>query len=225
MGVNMLNIAVDGYSSSGKGAVCTKLAQKLGIIHFDTGAIYRVIGLYVLNNDINPYDEDAVVKALDNISVNVQHNNGEQITILNGVDVSEDIRSSEVSDICSITSPYPKCRDFVLNIQRTIASENDLIMEGRDITSHVLPNAEFKFFLDASVDIRAERRYKEFLKKGEKITLEEVKADLIERDKRDTQRELCPLILTEGTIHIDNSYMTIDEEVELMYSIVKGDVK
>lgn len=221
----MLNVAVDGYSSSGKGAVCTRLAQKLGVIHFDTGAIYRVIGLYVLNNNINPNDELAVSSALQNIVVDVKHNNGDQITILNGVDVSSDIRTSAVSDICSITSPYPKCREFVLNIQRDIASKTDLIMEGRDITSHVLPNADFKFFLDASIDVRANRRYQELLKKGENITFNEVKLDLIERDRRDTQRENCPLILTEGTIHIDNSAMTIDEEVELMYNIIKGEIK
>ena len=173
----------------------------------------------------NPNDEMAVSSALQNIVVDVKHNNGDQITILNGVDVSSDIRTSAVSDICSITSPYPKCREFVLNIQRDIASKTDLIMEGRDITSHVLPNADFKFFLDASIDVRANRRYQELLKKGEKITFNEVKLDLIERDRRDTQRENCPLILTEGTIHIDNSAMTIDEEVELMYNIIKGEVK
>lgn len=221
----MLNIAVDGYSSSGKGIVCTKLAQKLGVIHFDTGAIYRVIGLYVLKNNIDPYNEDEVVNALNNINIEVKHKNGEQITILNGLDVSEDIRTSEVGDICSITSPYPKCREFVFNIQRDIASKIDLIMEGRDITSHVLPNADFRFFLDASIDVRAERRYKDFLKKGENVTYEEVKVDLIERDRRDTQREMSPLILTEGTIHIDNSEMTIDEEVDLMYGIIKGEIK
>lgn len=219
----MLNIAVDGYSSSGKGAVCTRLAKKLGVIHFDTGAIYRVIGLYMRNNNIDPHDEALVIAALDKIVVGVDHKDGDQITFMNGVDVSEDIRGNDISDICSITSPYPKCRDFVLKIQRDIASKNDLIMEGRDITSHVLPNADFKFFLDASVDIRAERRYNELIKKGQDVTLEQVKIDLIERDRRDTHRELSPLILTEGTIHIDNSYMTIDEEVELMYNIIKGE--
>ena len=221
----MLNIAVDGFSSSGKGAVCTKLAKELGIIHFDTGAIYRVIGLYVKENNIDPRDEKSVVSALDNIKVEVKHNDGDQITFMNGIDVSSAIRSSEVSDICSITSPYPKCRDFVLSIQREMASKHDLVMEGRDITSHVLPNADFKFFLDASIDIRAKRRYDEFVKKGENVILEEVKKDLIERDKRDVFRPLSPLILTEGTIHIDNSNMTIDEEVELIMKIIKGEIK
>ena len=225
MEVEMLNIAVDGYSSSGKGIVCKKLAQRLNVIHFDTGAIYRVIGLYVKDNNIDPKDESAVVDSLKNINVKVSHENGEQITILNGKDVSSDIRTSEVSDICSQTSPYPACRDFVLKIQRDIASKTDLIMEGRDITSHVLPNADFKFFLDASIDVRANRRYQDLIAKGENITLEEVKADLIERDRRDTQRELSPLILTEGTIHIDNSEMTIDEEVDFMYKIIKGEIK
>lgn len=221
----MLTIAVDGYSSSGKGAVCTRLAKKLNIIHFETGAIYRLLGVYVDENDIDPRDEKKVVSSLKNIKVSLKHNDGKQITILNGVDVSDRLHTSRISDICSIIAPYPKCREFVTNIQRSMAKKYSLIMEGRDITSHVLPNADFKFFLDADIDIRSKRRYDELVSNGEKVTLEEVKADLIERDKRDTQRELCPLILREGTIHIDNSYMTIDDEVELMYKIIKGEIK
>ena len=220
----MLTIAVDGYASSGKGIVCTKLAQKLGIVHFDTGAIYRLIGVHVLENNINPKNRIDVVNSLKNINISLEHNNGEQITILNGKDISNSIRSSKVSDICSIISPYSECREFVLNIQRKSAQEFDLVMEGRDITSHVLPNATFKFFLDANIDVRAKRRYSDLIAKGEEITLEEVKKDLIERDRRDTQRELSPLILTEGTIHIDNSNMTIDEEVDFMYKIIKGEI-
>ena len=221
----MLTIAVDGYSSSGNGAVCTKLAQKLGIIHFDTGAIYRLIGVYVKEHNINPNNENDVENCLENINVTLKHNNGQQITILNGVDVSDKIRENDISDICSIISPYPKCRDFVLHIQRETAKNHDLIMEGRDITSHVLPDAKFRFFLDADVDIRAKRRYDELIAKGENVTFEQVKKDLIERDRRDKERELSPLILTAGTIYIDNSEMTIDEEVDLMYKIVKGEKK
>lgn len=218
----MLNIAVDGVSSSGKGSVCSKLAKKLGIIHFDTGAIYRVIGLFVYENNVDPSDEKSVVALLDKLQVDVRHGDDGQITYMNGRDVSKDIRQNLISDICSITSPYPDCREFVLNIQRQIASCHDLVMEGRDITSHVLPNADYKFYLDADVNVRAERRYKELLEKGQCVTLEEVKADLIERDRRDMTRDLSPLILTEGTIHIDNTNMTIDEEVDLMYNIIKG---
>lgn len=221
----MLNVAVDGFSSSGKGTVCKRLAEKLGVIHFDTGAIYRVIGLYVIENNIDPRNEILVTEALSSINVEVKHINSKQITFMNGRDVSDEIRTQEVSDICSLTSPYQKCRDFVLKIQRDIATKCDLVMEGRDITSHVLPNADFKFFLDAHIDVRAKRRFDEFVAKGEVVTFDEVKADLIERDRRDTQRELSPLILTEGTIHIDNSNMTIEEEVELMYNIIKGEVK
>ena len=176
----MLTVAVDGFSSSGKGAVCTKLAQKLGVIHFDTGAIYRVIGLYVYNNEIDPRNEKLVSDALSNIKVDLRHDNGEQITIMNGQDVSKDIRQNVISDICSITSPYPKCREFVYNIQRKCAEEYDLIMEGRDITSHVLPDAKYKFFLDASVEVRAKRRFNELKEKGQEVTLEQVKEDLIE---------------------------------------------
>ena len=217
----MLTIAVDGYASSGKGAVCSRLAKKLGIIHFETGAIYRVIGLNVIKNNIDPYDVDAVYESLKTLVIDLDHADGEQITYLNGVDVTSQIYSAQVSDICSITSAYPKCREFVLNIQRKSAKLYDLIMEGRDITSHVLPDADFKFMLSADIKVRAERRYKDLISKGEDVSLESVEADLIERDKRDTQRELSPLILTEGTLYIDNSNMTIDEEVELMYNIIK----
>lgn len=220
----MLNIAVDGFSSSGKGAVCTELAKRLGVIHFDTGAIYRVIGLYVRDNKIDPHNEKEVTSALKDINVDVKHNNGEQITFMNGKDVSNAIRENEISDVCSITSPYPKCRDFVLKIQRDIASKHDLVMEGRDITSHVLPDADFKFFLDASIDVRTQRRYSELIKKGENVTFNEVKEDLIERDKRDMFRDLSPLILTKDTIHIDNSDMTIEEEVDLMVRTIRGEV-
>lgn len=216
----MLSIAVDGYSSSGKGVVCAKLAKKLGIVHLDTGAIYRVIGLYVKENNINPYDQESVNMALNNIVVDIEHHNNRQITKMNGRDVSLDIRNNQVSEICSITSMYPKCRDFVLKIQREVATRYDLIMEGRDITSHVLPYANFKFFLDADVDVRAKRRYDELISLGQDVTFESVKRDLIERDNRDINREICPLVLTEGTIHIDNTYLTIDEEVDLMYSII-----
>lgn len=217
----MLTIAIDGTSSSGKGIVCTKLAQKLGVVHFDTGAIYRALGVYVMDNNIDPYNESEVEKSLKDINITLKHNNGEQITILNGEDVSTKIRLNKVSDICSIIAPYPKCREFVLNIQRNSAREIDLIMEGRDITSHVLPDAKFRFFLDASIDVRAKRRYDELISKNQKVSLEEVKADLVERDRRDKERELSPLILTEGTIYIDNSDMTIDEEVDLLYRTIK----
>lgn len=217
----MLTIAIDGTSSSGKGIVCTKLAQKLGVVHFDTGAIYRALGVYVMDNNINPYNECEVEKSLKDITITLKHNNGEQITILNNIDVSNKIRLNKVSDICSIIAPYQKCREFVLNIQRNSAKKFDLIMEGRDITSHVLPNAKFRFFLDANIDVRAKRRYDELISKGQKVFMEDVKADLIERDRRDKERSLSPLILTKGTMYIDNSDMTIDEEVNLLYRIIK----
>ena len=217
----MLTIAIDGTSSSGKGIVCTKLAQKLGVVHFDTGAIYRALGVYVMDNNIDPYNEGEVEKSLKDISITLKHNNGEQITILNNMDVSNKIRLNKVSDICSIIAPYRKCREFVLNIQRNSAKKFDLIMEGRDITSHVLPNAKFRFFLDANIDVRAKRRYDELISKGQKVVMEDVKADLIERDRRDKERSLSPLILTKGTMYIDNSDMTIDEEVNLLYRIIK----
>ena len=124
----MLTIAIDGTSSSGKGIVCTKLAQKLGVVHFDTGAIYRALGVYVMDNNIDPYNEGEVEKSLKDITITLKHNNGEQITILNNIDVSNKIRLNKVSDICSIIAPYQKCREFVLNIQRNSSKKFDLIM-------------------------------------------------------------------------------------------------
>ena len=219
----MLTIAVDGTSSSGKGIVCSRLAQKLGVVHFDTGAIYRALGVYVLDNNINPNNQSQVENSLDKVNIVLNHKDGEQITILNGEDVSQKIRLNQISDICSIIAPYPKCREYVLNIQRDSAKKFDLIMEGRDITSHVLPNAKFRFYLDADIDVRANRRHSELLSKGQNISLDDVKADLIERDRRDRERTVSPLILTEGTMYIDNSNMTIDEEVDLLYKIIKGE--
>lgn len=174
-----------------------------------------------MDNNIDPYNEGEVEKSLKDITITLKHNNGEQITILNNIDVSNKIRLNKVSDICSIIAPYQKCREFVLNIQRNSAKKFDLIMEGRDITSHVLPNAKFRFFLDANIDVRAKRRYDELISKGQKVFMEDVKADLIERDRRDKERSLSPLILTKGTMYIDNSDMTIDEEVNLLYRIIK----
>ena len=219
----MLTIAVDGYASSGKGSVCKRLADKLNIMHLDTGAIYRAVGLYVLEKNINPHDEALVCSELTNINVDVKHIENKQVTYLNNKDVSKKIRNNAVSNVCSIISQYMPVREHIIMIQREIAENHDVIMEGRDITSHVLPNAEFKFMLSASVDIRAERRYKELIELGQSVTLEQIKEELIERDRRDTQRKVAPLILTEGTIFIDNSDMTIEEEVDLMYKIIRGD--
>ena len=219
----MLTIAVDGYASSGKGSVCKKLAKKLGIMHLDTGALYRAVGLYMIDNNVSYNDRDEVERELLNIHIDVDYSEDGQITLLNGENVSKRIRQNKVSDICSIISQYSCVRELILIIQREIADKYDVIMEGRDITSHVLPNAEFKFLLNADIDIRAERRYKELIEKGESVTINQIKEELIERDRRDTQRKVAPLILTEGTIYIDNSYMTIDEEVELMYDIITGE--
>lgn len=219
----MLTIAVDGYASSGKGSVCKMLADKLNIMHLDTGAMYRAVGLYIFENNIDPHDEGLVSSELPNINVKVKHVENRQVTYLNDEDVSKKIRNNKVSNICSIISQYISVREHIIMIQREIADNYDVIMEGRDITSHVLPNAQFKFMLSASVDVRAERRYKELIDLGQSVTFEQIKEELIERDRRDTQRKIAPLILTEGTIFIDNSDMTIEEEVELMYNIVKGE--
>lgn len=220
----MITIAIDGTCASGKGTIATRLAQKLNIVHFDTGAVYRTVGLATIRAGVDPHDENEVVGLLPSIHIDIQNDNGSQITIMNGENVEQYIRTPQVSDICSITATYKAVREWVTAIQRDLASKQSMVMEGRDITSVVLPNAKNKFYLDANIDVRAMRRYTDLKAKGDNITLDEVKSDLIERDQRDKNRELSPLILLPGVVYIDNSCQTVDETtLDMLYIIKKNE--
>ena len=219
----MLNIAVDGPSCAGKGSICTELSNRLGIIHVDTGSIYRVLAYYMHTNDIDIHDEDSVVAALPNVNIELKHDNGAQIVILNGVDISDKLHNPFVDKICAITSRYDKLKEYVRMIQRDLASKYDLVMEGRDITSRVLPDAKFRFFITASAETRAKRRMQDYLRKGVDISYEEVLEAIKERDRKDIYEQAditTNLLLTEGCIYIENDNQTLEETVQLMLDII-----
>jgi cytidylate kinase len=219
----MLNIAVDGPSCAGKGSICRELSKRLNIIHVDTGSIYRVLAYYMHTNNIDIHDEDKVVGALPNLKIELKHEDGEQHVYLNAEDVTDKLRGSFIDKICAVTSRYDILKQYVRNIQRDLASRYDLIMEGRDITSRVLPNANYRFFITASAETRAKRRMQNYIDKGENIPYEEVLASIKERDRKDIYEQAhitTNLLLTEGCIYIENDDQTLDETVELMLSII-----
>lgn len=214
----MINIAIDGPSAAGKGVVSERLAKLLNIYHLDTGAIYRAIGLYMYENNINASSEEEVSKVLDDINIEIEFINREQYTYLNGECVNGKIRTSIISDYSSRSSALLCVRDKVKHLQQDFAKKNNVIMEGRDITTEILPNAKYKFFLTASPETRALRRLKDLEAKGEKITFAQVLKDINERDYRDSHREFGKLQLAKDAVYINTDNYTIDEVVAIIYS-------
>lgn len=216
----MINIAIDGPSGAGKSTVAKLVAAKLGITYLDTGAMYRACALYAVRNGVSVDDEEAVKKILPDIRISFTGEGESKKILLNGEDVSSAIREHYVSKAASDISKLPSVRDYLVAQQRKIASETDVVLDGRDITSNVLPHAEFKFFLTASADVRAMRRYKELIARGAEIEFEKVKADIIDRDKNDSQRAYAPLVLTPDSMLIDSSDMSPEQVAELIISQV-----
>lgn len=214
----MITIAIDGPSGSGKGVVSEKLAKLLNICHLDTGAIYRAVGLYCYENNIDGYNEDAVKSVLDKINIEINFTNNLQYTYLNGECVNSKIRTSIISDYASRSSSLKIVRDKVRNIQRDFAKNHSVIMEGRDITTEILPDAKYKFYLTASPEVRAKRRLHDLLEKGEKITYEQVLSNINERDYRDMHREYGALTLAEDAIYVNTDDYDIDQVVAILYS-------
>jgi len=217
----MITIAIDGPSASGKTSTAKKISTKLNILHLNTGALYRAIGLYLHENKIDATNPKAVKKVLPKINVAVEFTDGAQKTILNGVDVSDKLYTSEMGKLSSISSVYPFVRKKMLHLQRHIAKKHSVVMEGRDITSVILPKAKYKFFLSASDEVRAKRRLANLLEIGETVTLEDVLKDIKERDERDSSRENNPLILVKDAVLIDTDKLSLDEVVETILSYVK----
>ncbi len=213
-----INIAIDGTAGSGKGTVSKELAKRLGIFHLDTGAIYRSIAFYVLENKISPNDEKNIEKMLKNMKFSVifEKDNGNMVqkNLLNGEDLKQKIRTEEVSEASSIVSQYKDVREFATSIQHEIAKNYDVIIEGRDIGTVVLPNATHKFFLTASPEVRAKRRIEQLGLPGNEF--ENVLKEIKERDKRDSLRAISPLKVAEDAIYVDNSNQTIEQTVDLM---------
>ena len=217
----MINVAIDGPAGAGKSTIAKAVAKKLGFIYVDTGALYRTIALNAVRNGVAD-DRDGIVKMLDNTDVKLGFSDdGTQCVYLNGEDVSSLIRTPEISMGASKVSAIPEVRAFLLDLQRDIAKENDVIMDGRDIATVVLPNANVKIFLFASPECRAERRYKELIEKGENVTFDEVLSDVNQRDYQDSHREIAPLKPTDESVMADTSALTIEESTELIINIIK----
>ena len=219
-----LVIAIDGFSSTGKSSISKVVADTFGLIHIDTGAMYRAITLFGLRNFKNEKQEIDLPKLLQNlneISLEFRENSGKLEIYLNGENVSKEIRTTEVSDNVSFIAKQPEVRERLVVLQRDIAEKQGVIMDGRDIGTVVLPNADYKFFLTASADERARRRFLELQSLGIETTIEEVKQNLIERDRIDSEREISPLKQAEDAILIDNTTLNKEETIDLILSYIK----
>lgn len=215
------NIAIDGPAGAGKSTIAKRVSGELSFIYVDTGAMYRSIALYLLRKDISATDVEAVKAALEDIEIAIQYVNGEQHVLLNGEDVSGQIRTEEVGNMASKSSALPCVRAKLLELQKKLAREHDVVMDGRDIGTNILPDAQLKIYLTASVDTRASRRYKELIEKGTDCDLEAIKKDIEQRDYQDMHRETAPLMQAKDAVYLDSSDMTIDQVVEKIKSLAK----
>lgn len=216
------NVAIDGPAGAGKSSIARAAAKELGFIYVDTGALYRAVGVYGLRNGVDNKNADAVASMLPNISVELKFQDGVQHVYLNGEDVSKEIRTPPASMAASDVSAVPAVRQFLFDLQRDIAAKNDCIMDGRDIGTVVLPNAQVKIFLTASPEARAMRRYKELQEKGAKDTYEKVLADLLQRDYNDSHRAVAPLKPADDSITVDNSGLSLEDSIEQVLSVIRA---
>lgn len=217
----MDNIAIDGPAGAGKSTIARLAAQELGFIYVDTGAMYRAMALYFIRNNIDTSDENAVSAACEDINISIEYKDGEQAVILNGENVNAFIRTEQVSLVTSDISKYGTVRAKLLGLQRNIAASRNIIMDGRDIGTCVLPDAKTKIYLTASADERAKRRYKEQKEKGISCDLERIKQDIIKRDKQDMERETSPLKQAADAVFLDTSALSIKEAVNAVIKIYK----
>ncbi len=215
------NIAIDGPAGAGKSTVAKRAAKELGFIYVDTGAMYRTIALFLMRGAVDIQDPEALQKALDQIEISIQYEGGVQHMILNGEDVTGLIRNAEVSEAASKSSAIPAVRKKLLDMQRDMAAKMNVLMDGRDIGTEILPNADLKIYLTASVEERAKRRFLEMTQKGEKCTMDEVRADIEERDYRDMHRDIAPLKQAEDAVYLDTSDMGPEQAVAKIVSLAK----
>ena len=219
------NVAIDGPAGAGKSTIAKRVAKEKGYIYVDTGAMYRALAVYFLDKKINPENLDAIAAACEGAEVKIQYEQGEQQVYLNGENITSRLRNEEVGNMASRTSANPAVRAHLLNLQRNLAAKNDVVMDGRDIGTVVLPDAQVKIYLTASVETRAKRRYDEYLAKGESADLEEIKKDIENRDHQDMTREISPLRQAEDAVLVDSSLMNIDEVVAAILGIYKDKVE
>ena len=211
-------VAIDGTAGSGKGTIAEILSKRCNLINIDTGATYRCVALAVLNNNLNLEDTDKIIELSSKINIEFTKDNK---VLLDGVDVTDKIRSKEVTSIVSPISSIVKVRENMVNLQRKLALGNDVVMEGRDITTVVFPNANYKFYLDASLEERVNRRYKQYKEKGIGMSLEEIKENIQKRDYNDMHKEVGSLIRTNEQVYINSTNMTIEEVADKMIAIIE----
>ena len=216
----MINIAIDGPSGAGKSTIAKSIAARKKITYLDTGAMYRAVGLKVYLTNSDMYDENQLSNILDNLDLDIKYVNGEQKVFLDGKDVSKDIREHHISKLASDVSAIPACRLKLVDLQRRIAEKSDCVLDGRDIGTYVLPDANVKIFLTASPEVRATRRYKELLAKGQKVEYDKVLSDINERDKNDSSRAFAPLKKADDSVEIDSSDMTIEQVIAVIDEIL-----
>ncbi len=215
-----INIAIDGPAGAGKSTVAKKLAEDYGYIYVDTGAMYRAMALHFLRLNIDSSDEAAIAKACETVSISLEYDNGVQQVFLNGENVSGKLRTEAVGNMASNTSIYAPVRKKLVELQRELAGRRDVVMDGRDIGTAVLPDADLKVYLTASSRVRAERRYKELIEKGITCSLDEIEQDIIDRDYRDMHRELSPLKQAKDAILLDTSDLNFEEVMQNMKKLV-----
>ena len=221
----MISVAIDGPAGAGKSSIAKLAAAELGYIYIDTGALYRAIGLFCINQELDIHNKNAVISSLDQIKINITFKNKEQRVILNGRDVSDEIRTEQVSRTASVVSAIPEVRAFLLSLQRSFAEKNNVIMDGRDIGTVVLPNAQVKIFLTASPEERATRRTKQLEEKGITADYEQILKDIIERDYNDSHRETAPLKPAAESVTVDTTNLSFEESVARITKLIKESAK
>ena len=214
-------IAIDGPAGAGKSTIAKKVAKTKKFIYVDTGAMYRAMAYFMLINKVNQADVSAVEAKCAQADITISYENGEQVVLLNGENVNAHLRTEEVGNMASITSKNPKVRERLTVLQKELAEKNDVVMDGRDIGTCVLPNADVKVYLTASAGVRAKRRYDELTAKGEKCDIAEIEEDIVKRDEQDMNREIAPLKQALDAVLIDSSYMTIEEVVQAILELCK----
>ena len=215
------NIAIDGPTGAGKSTIARRTAQELSFIYVDTGALYRALAVFLVDEGVSPEDTEKVKEAVKSVKVSIAYENGEQQVLVNGKNVTDRLRAESVGNMASTISAIPAVRAALLDLQRDLAKAHDVLMDGRDIGTNVLPDAELKIYLTASVETRAERRYRDLQEKGVEKPLSEIKKEIEERDHRDMTRAIAPLKQAEDAVYLDTSHMNIDEVVEAIRKLYR----
>ena len=219
------SVAIDGPAGAGKSTIAKLISKEMGYIYVDTGAMYRAMAVYFTKNNIDPDDENAINAAVDNVDISIEYQNGEQQVILNGENVTGLLRTEETGNMASRTSKYKEVRSKLVELQRQLAKTSDVVMDGRDIGTTVLPDAFVKIYLTASSDARAKRRYDELTAKGEQCDINDIKEDIEKRDYQDMHREISPLKQADDAILLDTYNMNIEQVVAAMRDIIDKAIK